>query len=314
MVLHRLATFPQHLRGGAVSIGNFDGVHVGHVRLLERLVAEARQLGKPAVVFTFEPSPASLLRPDSAPLPLCWLERKAELLAQLGVDVVWAYPTHLEFLRQEPEEFFRRFVVGLLEAKVLVEGSNFSFGRDRRAQISQLQTWCDQAGIRLEVVRPVEWEGRTVSSSWIRELLAEGLVEKAAQVLGRPYRIRGQVIRGAGRGRQLGYPTANLRADRLVLPAEGIYAGRAWLGSRAWPAAISLGANPTFGETEKKIEAFLLHFEGNLYDQVLELEFLARLRPVRRFPEVGALLAQMAQDVSATEQILAQIQLQETGS
>jgi riboflavin kinase/FMN adenylyltransferase len=314
MFLRSSETFPDHLRGGALSIGNFDGVHRGHLRLLERLVAHARQLGKPAVVFTFEPSPAAVLRPETAPLPLCWTERKADLLRRVGVDVVWAYPTTREFLQLEAQEFFWRFVVGQLQAQVLVEGPNFAFGRNRQAQIGQLEAWCAQAGIRLEVVEPLLVAGQTVSSSWIRQLLLQGEVQQAADLLGRPYRIRGRVIRGAGRGRQLGYPTANLQLDRLLLPAEGIYAGRAWLGQDAWPAAISLGANPTFGETERKIEAFLIHFQGDLYEQVLELEFLARLRPVRRFPEVRALVEQMAQDVSATEQILAQFPLQETGS
>ncbi len=314
MLLRASENFPPDLRGGAVSIGNFDGVHRGHLRLLERLVAQARQLDNRAVVFTFDPSPASVLSPETAPLPLCWTERKAELMNQLGVEVVWAFPTSRDFLQMEAKDFFWRFVVGQLEAKVLVEGSNFSFGRNRQAQIAHLHAWCTEAGIRLEVVPPLQVDNRTVSSSWIRQLLREGQVEKAAELLGRPYRIRGQVIPGAGRGRQLGYPTANLQADRLLLPADGIYAGRAWLAGQAWPAAISLGPNPTFGQTEQKIEAFLIHFKGNLYHQVLELEFLARLRPVRRFPEVGALVAQMAQDVSATKQIVAQIQPQETGS
>ena len=314
MLLRSSERCPDHLRGGAVSIGNFDGVHRGHLRLVERLVAHARQMGKPAVVFTFEPSPAAVLRPEAAPLPLCWTERKADLLRQAGVDGVWAYPTTREFLHLKAQEFFWRFVVDQLQAQVLVEGPNFAFGRNREAQIAQLEVWCAQAGIRLEVVEPVQVEGQTVSSSWIRQLLQAGEVQKAAHLLGRPYRIRGLVIQGAGRGRQLGYPTANLQPDRLLVPAEGIYAGRAWVGQEAWPAAISLGANPTFDETERKIEAFLIHFQGNLYGQVVELEFLARLRPVRRFPEIKALLEQMAQDVSATEQILSQFPLQETSS
>ena len=311
MLVRSLEELPERLRGGAVSIGNFDGVHGGHVRLLEHLVDQARQMGASAVVFTFDPMPEWVLNPATAPLPICWTERKAELLTQLGVDAVVAYPTSREFLRLEASEFFWRFIVGQLKAKVLVEGRDFSFGRNRQAQMDQLEWWCQRAGIRLEVAPPVQWEGRTVSSSWIRQLLAQGQVEKAAQLLTRPYRIRGRVIRGAGRGRQLGYPTANLRVDRLLIPAEGIYAGRAWVADQAWPAAVSLGANPTFGEEELKIEAFLIGFEGNLYDQVMELEFLARLREVRRFSEVGALLAQMAEDVSAAQQILAQIQLQE---
>lgn len=306
-----LEGFLAQWRGGALSIGNFDGVHRGHIRLLERLVAQARQLGRPAVVFTFDPSPAAVLAPETAPLPLCWPEQKAKLLRHLGVDIVVAYPTNAEFLQLRAEEFFWQIVVGQLDAKVMVEGENFSFGRNRQAHIGHLQSWCARAGIVLEVVPPLQVDGRTVSSSWIRQLLAQGKVEKAAQLLGRPYRIRGQVVPGAGRGRRLGYPTANLRVDRLLLPAEGIYAGRAWMGSDVWPAAVSLGANPTFGETEQKLEAFLIGFEGDLYDRFLEIEFLARLREVRRFGQVEALVAQMTQDVATTKQIAAQFPFKE---
>ncbi len=314
MLVRTLEELPEQLRGGAVTIGNFDGVHQGHARLVERLVARSHQIGGPALVFTFDPPPAWVLHPATAPLPLCWTERKADLLVQLGVDAVLAYPTTPEFLHLEASEFFQRFVVGQLRTKVLVEGTNFSFGRGREAQMLQLEAWCQEAGIGLEVVPPVEKEGRVVSSSWIRHLLTTGQVEKAAHLLGRPYRIRGQVVPGAGRGRQLGYPTANLRPDRLLIPGEGIYAGRSFVGNTTWPAAISLGSNPTFGETEPKIEAFLIGFEGDLYDRPLELEFLARLREVRRFAEVRALLTQMAQDVATTQQILAQWQFQETRS
>lgn len=311
MLVRGLEALPEHVRGGAISIGNFDGVHKGHVGLVERLVAQARRISGPALVFTFDPPPAWVLDPATAPALLCGTERKAELLTELGVDAVLAYPTTREFLQGEAEDFFWRVVIEQLQPKVLVEGADFAFGRNREATTAQLESWCAQAGVLLEVVPPVEHEGRVVSSSWIRHLLLWGQVEKAAQLLGRPYRLLGQVIRGAGRGRQLGYPTANLQVDRLLIPGEGIYAGRAWRGDQFWPAAISLGANPTFGEREQKIEAFLIGFEGNLYDQVLELEFLARLREVRRFSEVEELLAQIAQDISATQQILTQIQVQE---
>lgn len=306
-VIHHLEAIPSALRGGAVTIGNFDGVHLGHARIIQRLVAKARQVGGGAVVFTFDPPPVRVLRPRAAPAPLSWTARKAALLAHLGVDAVIAFPATLQFLQLSAEKFFDEIVVHRLAARAVIEGANFFFGRDRSGDIQSLTRFCAQAGILLEVVQPLVIDGEAVSSSRIRQLLASGQVRQAAKLLGRPYRIRGQVVRGAGRGRRLGFPTANLDGVSTLIPAEGIYAGRVALGDRLLPAAISLGPNPTFDDGQRKVEVHVLDFDGWLYDRPLEVDFVDRLRDIRRYESVDELLVQMKRDVAATRQLAAAV-------
>ncbi|MCR4411757.1 MAG: bifunctional riboflavin kinase/FAD synthetase [Thermoguttaceae bacterium] len=297
-----LDNLPDSSRRGAVTIGNFDGVHRGHARIVERLVAKARQFGGPAVVFTFDPHPVRLLRPDKAPPPLTWTDRKADLLAELGIDALIACPTDFQFLQQSAREFFDRVIRDALQARAVVEGANFFFGRDRSGNVQRLREYCAEAGMALEVVEPVVLDGEVVSSSRIRTLVAQGHVEAARRLLTQPYRIRGRVVRGAGRGRQLGFPTANLDRVGTLLPAEGIYAGRVPLDGAVLPAAISLGPNPTFGEGALKVEVHLLDYTGWLYDRELEVDFLARLRDIQRYESVEQLLRQMDRDIAAARQ------------
>ncbi len=302
-LIRDLGELPDTWRSGVVAIGNCDGVHRGHARIMERLLAMRERLGGPAMVFTFDPPPAQVLRPASAPAPLTWIERKAELLAELGVDAVIAYPTDEAFLKLEPREFFDRVVRDHLSARGLVEGPNFFFGRRRLGDVELLTRYCRQTGVELEIVEPVHWDGQIISSSRIRTLIATGEVEGVREMLTQPYRIRGQVIHGAGRGSQLGYPTANLGQVDTLLPGEGIYAGRALVDGQYWPAAISVGANPTFDEGELKIEAYLIGYCGSLYDRTIEVDFLSRLRDIERFGSVAALVAQLDRDVAATGKI-----------
>ncbi len=298
--LRKLEAIPESLRHGAMTIGNFDGVHLGHARIVGRLVARAAEVGGPAVLFTLDPHPVRILRPQHAPPPLTWTDRKAELLGELGIDAVVAFPTDAAFLQLGPREFFDRIVRGALGARVVVEGTNFFFGRNRQGNVELLRRFCDEAGMILEVVEPVEVDGQVVSSSRVRALVSEGRMEEVCRLLTRPYRIRGRVIHGAGRGVQLGYPTANLSEIATLLPAEGIYAGRALADDAWWPAAISLGPNPTFDEGGLKVEAHLLDYRGDLYDRWIEVDFLTRLRNIIKFASVEELLAQMERDVAAT--------------
>jgi riboflavin kinase/FMN adenylyltransferase len=289
-----------------VAIGNFDGVHRGHARIVERLLAMAGELGAGALVFTFDPHPARLLHPERAPAPLCWTERKAQLLAQLGVEAVLAYPTDAAFLRLEAREFFDRIVLGRLAARALVEGRNFFFGHGRQGTVEVLRQFCDQAGLKLETVEAVEIGGRIVSSSLVRKLVSAGEIDEVRRLLTRPYRLRGTVVHGAGRGGSLGFPTANVARIDTLLPGEGIYAGEAHLGQRRYAAALSVGPNPTFHEQGLKVEVFLLDFEGDLYDRPIEVDFLARLRDIKRFASAAELVRQMTDDVQRARQIHAQ--------
>jgi riboflavin kinase / FMN adenylyltransferase len=304
IVLRHLDDFPDSLRGGAVAIGNFDGVHLGHARLVERLRAMAKVVGGPAIVFTFDPSPTRILRPEAAPEPLMWTERKIEILSELGADAVVVYATDRALLQLEAREFFDRIVRGRLAARAMVEGPNFFFGHNRSGNVETLRQFCAEDEMPFEVVQPVEVEGHIVSSSRIRLLVLEGRLEESGRMLGRPYRIRGVVGRGAGRGAKLGFPTANVTHIDTLLPGEGIYAARASAGGGWYPAAVSLGPNPTFHEDKLKVEAYLIGFQGTIYEQPIEVDFHAHLREIKRFASVDELLRQVARDVAHTVELV----------
>jgi riboflavin kinase/FMN adenylyltransferase len=296
------------VRGGAVTVGNFDGVHRGHARIIERLCERAREAAGPAVVFTFDPHPVRLLRPESAPPPLTWTDRKAALLAELGVDVLVSYPTDEALLNLTARQFFDRILRGALDARALVEGTNFCFGHDRVGTIDVLREYAREAAIALEAVEPITLEGDVVSSSRVRKLIATGSIDEARRLLTRPYRIRGVVRHGASRGAKIGFATANLDGVDTLLPGPGVYAGFAVAGATRRPAAVNIGPNPTFGEQALKIEAHLIDFHGNLYGSLLELDFLARLRDVRPFASLDELKAQLTADVARTKEIAAAAQ------
>jgi riboflavin kinase/FMN adenylyltransferase len=305
-LLRDLNELPDSCRHGAVAIGNFDGVHKGHARIVECLLANSRKLGGPAVVFTFDPHPVRLLRPQQAPPPLTWTDRKAELLAELGVDTTIAYPTDEALLRLSPVEFFQRIVRDTLQSRTMVEGPNFFFGHNRAGNIGVLRQLCDGAGIPLEVVEPLVVDGQQVSSSRVRQLISSGSIDEANRLLTHPYRIRGMVRHGAARGAKIGFPTANVDAVDTILPGAGVYAGRSEIGGKVWPAAINVGPNPTFGEQELKVEVHLIDFHDSLYGQPLEVDFLSRVRNIVQFPDVAALKTQLHHDVAAAEAIFQQ--------
>lgn len=286
-----------------MAIGNFDGVHLGHRRIAERLLERAREVGGPAVVFTFDPHPVRLLRPSESPPPLTWTERKAQLLKEIGVDWVVAYPTDQRLLQLTAQQFFDQIVVDAVGARAMVEGPNFYFGHNREGTIERLGQMTERAGMTLDIVRPVELDGQLVSSSLIRRLIGEGEVAAAATMLTQPYRIRGMVTHGAGRGSHIGFPTANLEAIDTLLPAVGVYAGRVPLAGKFASAAINIGPNPTFGEHAFKVEVHLIDREESLYGEPLEVEFLSKLRDVRAFASKEELIAQLREDVSRAREI-----------
>jgi riboflavin kinase / FMN adenylyltransferase len=305
LLIRNLLELPDELRGGAVAIGNFDGVHLGHAEIARRLIERARSVAGPAVVFTFDPHPVRILRPQEAPPPLTWTDRKAELLGELGVDAMIAFPTDEELLRLSPDEFFGQIVRDRLDARALVEGPNFNFGRGRSGTIEVLRRLAKSAGIVLDVVDPIVIDGDYVSSSRVRKLIAEGRIDEAGRMLTRPYRLRGMVRHGAARGVRIGFPTANLDAIDTLLPGPGVYAGRAKCDATLWPAAINVGPNPTFGEQRVKVEVHIIGFQGSLYGQPLEVDFIGRLRDIQRFDNVAALKAQLEKDIAAAARMVA---------
>jgi riboflavin kinase/FMN adenylyltransferase len=289
---------PASCRSGAVAIGNFDGAHLGHAALVAELVRQARSVGGPAVALTFDPHPLTLLRPGQNPSLLSTPADRDAYLHDLGVDEVLTLRTTPSLLELTATDFFEQVVRKSLAARAMVEGPNFGFGKGREGNIELLTRLCRETGMSVAVVPPVLLEGSEVSSSRIRAALLAGNVEEAARLLGRRYRLRGVVGVGRRRGRTIGFPTANLQQVVTVVPGEGVYAVQAHDHTgRPWPAAASIGPNPTFAEQEQKIEVHLIGFQGDLYDRAIAVDFVRRLRDVRPFASVEELIAQLHRDV-----------------
>lgn len=282
-------------------MGNFDGVHRGHARIIERLNHWSERVDGPSVVFTFEPHPVRLLRPELAPPPLTWTERKADLLDELNVDVMIAWPTDWQLLQLSYSRFFQEVIQERIGAAAIVEGPNFYFGHDRQGDVGKLAGLCADANIDFEVVEPASLSGELISSTRIRNAIASGDTETACEMLTQPYRIRGMVVHGAGRGAGLGFPTANLDAIDTLIPGNGIYCGLARLGNGRGAAthiaAIHIGPSPTFGDDRRQVEIHILDFAESIYGQVIEVDFLNRLRGVEHFDSTELLLQQMNADI-----------------
>lgn len=294
------------LRGGYVAIGNFDGVHRGHQAMIDQLLDVARRHGRPALVVTFDPHPLALLRPAGAPPGLTTVSERIERFRELGVDGTVVLRTTPELLHLTAEEFFERVVVQELAAVGLVEGPNFYFGRDRGGTITLLRQLCRDREMSLHVIEPVTWQGQWVSSSAIRALLLSGDLEDAVELLGHPFRLTGRVGTGARRGRELGFPTANLVDIPTVIPGAGVYAGYVRIGTMSYGVAVHIGPNPTFAEEATKVEAHLLEFHGDLYGQTLSLELTRRLRGIRQFAGVEELQRQLQLDVAQARELFSQ--------
>jgi len=307
ITIENVRDFPSSARGAFVTIGNFDGVHRGHGRLIAELRRKADEAGVPALAVTFDPHPVALLRPDKAPVPLVWQRREYELLRSAGVTEVAVFRTGPWLLELSAREFFERVILGQFAARGLVEGPNFFFGRDRRGDVETLRRWCAEEGLDFDVAEPTSEGGRLISSSRIRQAIVEGDVAEAGLLLGRPHRIRGAVGHGAGRGASIGVPTANLLGVDTLIPGDGVYAATARIPGdpRPWPVACNIGPNPTFGEQAHKVEAHLIDFQGDLYGRTVELDFLERLRTTRAFAGLDDLLRQIRLDIDAARRIAA---------
>lgn len=293
-------------RPRCVAIGFFDGVHKGHQQIVGRAVQQAAEQDALSLVLTFDPHPNAVLHAAGAPRVLTPLEVKAELVAGLGVAELLVVPFDLEFSRISPEDFCRIVLSDRLSARSVMVGSNFHFGFRGVGTPEVLASYGREHGFTVETISLVARKGGAISSTRIRTLVTEGDVEEAAELLGRPHLLVGKVVGGAGRGRDLGMPTANLAADApdVVVPAPGVYVTRSTFGREGpWiegrPSVTSVGTNPTF-ETDGilRVETFVLDFQGSVYGQAMSVEFLSRLRGQRTFRDAEALVAQMRADVA----------------
>jgi len=293
-----------------VTIGVFDGVHRGHQQLIGEAVARGRALGLPTVLITFDPHPSEVLRPGSHPAQLTSLRRRAELVDELGVDAFWVLPFTPELARVPPDEFVHELLVDRLHAALVIVGRNFTFGYRAAGDVAELTTLGERFGFAaegLDLVADAAVGGRTVtfSSTYIRSMISAGDVRAAATALGRPHRVEGVVVRGERRGRELGYPTANLgMAEHVAVPADGVYA--AWFvhRDRRLPSAVSVGTNPTFSGRQRTVEAYVLDHHEDLYGERVAVDFVERVRGMERFESVEELIAAMDGDVTDTRRIL----------
>ncbi|MGH7335418.1 MAG: bifunctional riboflavin kinase/FAD synthetase [Candidatus Rokuibacteriota bacterium] len=303
-IVRGIESAPPESVGGVVALGVFDGIHLGHRKILGIAVGRARDLAVASLACTFDPRPVEVLQPERAPVPITTLEERLELIAEAGIHTTIVLPFTAALARMEPEAFIEEMMLRQLGVREIVVGFNHRFGRGARGDPALLETLAARLGFRAHVVPPLIVEGGPVSSTEIRAALQRGDLERAQGLLGRDYLLGGEVVRGAGRGRTLGFPTANVKPDRPPLVPLGVYACWAWAAGRRHRAVLNVGSQPTFGENAVAIEAHLLDFEGDLYGCRLRLAFVRRLRAEMKFPSIDALRAQIGADAAAARRLL----------
>ena len=288
-----------------VTMGNFDGVHRGHQAIIERVCRDAEQLGVEAVALTFDPHPMAVLKAHAAPSLLMLLDDRLEALAACGLDAAVVQKFTPDFAAVEAHDFIARFFAGALDVQQLVLGHDVNFGRDRMGSAETLVEAGAEYGFTVEVIPPVVVEGTVVHSSAVRETIGRGDVAAAARFLGRPYLLRGRVEHGAGRGKEIGFATANVEPAATLVPGEGVYASRARLEGRLIDGVTSIGRTPTFDGTETVIESHLFEQCGDLYGAPIAIEFVERLRDQEKFSGSAELAGQIKLDVERAKTLLA---------
>ncbi|MET0716093.1 MAG: bifunctional riboflavin kinase/FAD synthetase [Mycetocola sp.] len=307
ITFNALSEIPDDFGPSAVTIGKFDGVHAGHRAVIKRLRDAAAVDHLRSVVVTFDRHPLALLSPEKCPDALVGSDQKLDLLAETGVDATLLLTFDRDLSLVSPEDFVTSILVETLSARRVLVGHDFRFGHRGAGNVPLLIELGEKYGFRVEVIADVApKDSRRVSSTWIRELLSEGRVSDAAVLLGHAPSVRGVVVHGAKRGRELGYPTANLSPDSHgLIPADGVYAGWLKVGDNRYPAAISVGNNPTFdGVAQKQVEAYVLDEDIDLYDQTVEVQFVERIRGMVAFTGIEPLIVQMGDDVERVRQLL----------
>lgn len=291
-----------------VTVGVFDGVHRGHQQLINRAVTVARERHLPSVLVTFDPHPTEVLRPGRHPAQLTTLTRRAELVSELGIDAFCVLPFSADLARMSADEFVHEVLVERLHAAAVLVGNNFIFGHGARGDVKMLQQFGRRFGFvaqGVELITDETGNGITYSSTYIRSCIDGGDVAAAAEALGRPHRVEGVVVRGDQRGREMGFPTANLAPPPFAaIPADGVYAARFVHGERRLPAAVSIGTNPTFSGRQRTVEAYVLDVDEDFYGHQVALDFIDRLRGQVRFDGMPALIEQMTRDVEQVRELL----------
>lgn len=308
-ILTHCSELPDGLASSVVTLGNFDGVHLGHRELFRALVKTARQLNCPSIVYTFNPHPLKFLAPKKAPLLLNTPAEKQRLIAASHVDYLIETPFTTDFAKMSPEIFVTDVLLEKLKIKALIVGYDYAFGKGRRGDTDFLKTCGEEYGFHVEVLQPVGDDGLPYSSTRIRQMVAAGDVSGVVRLLGRQYNLEGVVVPGDQRGRELGFPTANLETEKEQLPAPGVYAVKVRHNLQEYGGVVNIGRRPTFDVEGSTIEVYLLDFTGELYGQKLRIYFVERLRDEQKFASVEALVATIEMDVVRARQILQPVQI-----
>ena len=306
-IIRKERDFRRSFKKPVLTIGNFDGVHLGHQRIFQRVREKAGEIGGESIVYTFHPHPVEVLAPDRKPLLITLLKEKLRLIEALGIDVTILAPFSRDYARQTPEEFIRSILYDQIQIRHLFVGHNFTFGKNREGDIELLKNLGRKFGFNVEVVEAVRVEGKVVSSTLIRDYIQKGEMAEAAKLLGRHYQMGGKVIHGHGRGsRKLGFPTANLKpeGEGILIPKSGIYAVWSTLGGKKYASVANLGWNPTFQDQKFSIEVHILNLDENLYGQAVQVEFVERLRDEITFSGPEELIAQIKKDVAQAKKVL----------
>lgn len=295
--------------GTVATMGNFDGIHLGHQTLVRNTVEESQRLGYPSTVLTFEPHPLKVLAPERAPSLILSYEDKMALLQSLGVDIVVAQRFDLQFASIGADEFVCRFLVDRLKIKKLWVGRDLRFGQGRKGGTDNLLRLAPGAGFEVGVLDPILLDGIRISSSRIRQLVEEGRVDEVRPMLGRYHFVSGRIVRGHRRGQKLGFPTANIATETEVVPLNGIYATLIQVKNKQWLSVSSIGVNPTFGDGPRTVESFILDFDGDIYGERVKLAFVQRIRDEKKFVLVKDLIGQMDEDVKRAKALFKELGL-----
>ena len=295
--------------GTVATMGNFDGIHLGHQTLVRNTVEESQRLGYPSTVLTFEPHPLKVLAPERAPALILSYEDKMALLQSLGVDIVVAQRFDLQFASIAADEFVCRFLVDRLKIKKLWVGRDLRFGQGRKGGTDNLLRLAPGAGFEVGVLDPILLDGIRISSSRIRQLVEEGRVDEVRPMLGRYHFVSGRIVRGHRRGQKLGFPTANIATETECVPLKGIYATLIQVKDKQWLSVSSVGVNPTFGDGPRTVESFILDFDGDIYGERVKLAFVQRIRNEKKFVLVKDLIGQMDEDVKRAKALLKELGL-----
>jgi len=292
-------------------MGNFDGIHLGHQTLILRTVEDSKQQGFPSTVLTFEPHPLRVLAPERAPLLILSYDDKLALFQSFGVDIVIAQSFNRQCASIAADDFVRRFLVDRLKVRKLWVGRDLRFGQSRRGEVNDLVRLAADGGFQVGVLDPILLQGVRISSSRIRQLVQEGRVDEVKPMMGRYHFVSGRVVTGHRRGRDLGFPTANISSPTEVVPLNGIYATLLQIKNEQWLSVSSIGVNPTFGDGPRTIESFILDFDGDIYGEPVKLSFVKRIREERKFVMIKDLVAQMHEDVNRAKAIFKELRLDE---